>query len=107
VLKEFASILKKHSRRSDVLARYGGEEFILLLPETTSEGAVAEAERIGACIRSHRFKNLKGSRTITVSIGISVYPHPKIKTHDDLITYADTALFEAKNSGRDQVTIYD
>lgn len=106
VLKEFASVLKKHSRRSDVLARYGGEEFILLLPESASEGAAAEAERIRECIREHRFRSLKGSRTITVSIGIATYPDPRIKTYDDLISCADTALFTAKNSGRNQVAAY-
>lgn len=106
VLKEFATILKKHSRKSDVLARYGGEEFILLLPETPTEGAIAEAERIRECVRSHRFRSLGGKQAVTVSIGISNYPHPKIKTHDDLIAYADTALFNAKNSGRNQVSVY-
>ncbi|MGC2061758.1 MAG: sensor domain-containing diguanylate cyclase [Thermodesulfovibrionales bacterium] len=106
VLREFATALKKHSRKSDVLARYGGEEFILLLPETGPEGAAAEAERIWACIRDHRFKSLKGSRTITVSVGIATYPDPRIKTYDDLISCADTALFTAKNSGRNQVSVY-
>ncbi|MBA4371736.1 MAG: diguanylate cyclase [Thermodesulfovibrio sp.] len=106
VLREFATVLKKHSRKSDVLARYGGEEFILLLPETAPEGAGAEAERIRACIREHRFKSLKGSRTITVSVGIATYPDPRIKTYDDLISCADTALFTAKNSGRNQVAAY-
>lgn len=106
VLREFASVLKRHSRKSDVLARYGGEEFILLLPETGPEGAAAEAERIRACIKDHRFKSLKGSRTITVSVGIATYPDPRIKTYDDLISYADTALFTAKNSGRNQVSVY-
>ena len=106
VLKDFAGLLKKHSRRSDVLARYGGEEFILLLPETSTEGAIAEAERLRECIRVHPFRNLRGRRTITVSVGVATYPHPKIKTHDDLIAYADTALFTAKNSGRNHVSVF-
>jgi len=106
VLREFASVLKKHSRKSDVLARYGGEEFILLLPETAPEGAAAEAERIRECIGDHRFKSLKGGRTISVSVGIATYPDPRIKTYDDLISCADTALFTAKNNGRNQVSVY-
>lgn len=106
VLREFASVLKKHSRKSDVLARYGGEEFILLLPETGPEGAVAEADRILTCIKDHRYKSLKGSRTLTLSIGIATYPDPRIKTCDDLISCADTALFTAKNSGRNQVSAF-
>lgn len=106
VLREFAAALKKHSRKSDVLARYGGEEFILLLPETGPEGVIAEAERIRISIEEHRFKSLKGSRAITVSVGIATYPDPRIKTCDDLIACADTALFTAKNSGRNQVSVY-
>ncbi|MBI5100480.1 MAG: sensor domain-containing diguanylate cyclase [Nitrospirae bacterium] len=107
ILKEFASLLKKSSRKSDVLARYGGEEFILLLPETTTAGAVCEAERIRLCINKHVFKSLKTRREITISVGIASYPHPRIKTHDDLIASADTALFAAKNSGRNKAAIYD
>jgi diguanylate cyclase (GGDEF)-like protein len=106
VLREFATVLKKHSRKSDVLARYGGEEFILLLPETPPDGAAAEAERIRTYIKDHRFKSLKGGRTITVSVGIATYPDPRIRTYDDLISCADTALFTAKNSGRNQVSVY-
>ncbi len=106
VLKEFAKLLKRFSRKSDVLARYGGEEFIVMLPQTTIQGAFAEAERIRKAIKDHKFKSLKNKGGITVSIGISYFPHPKVKTHDDLISFADDALFEAKNSGRDKVYAY-
>ncbi|MBI5639076.1 MAG: sensor domain-containing diguanylate cyclase [Nitrospirae bacterium] len=107
VLKEFAQLLKRHTRKSDVLARYGGEEFILLLPQTAREGAISEAERIRECIRIHKFKGLKNRKGLTVSVGISVFPHPKIKTHDELISFADNALFTAKNRGRNQVALYE
>jgi diguanylate cyclase (GGDEF)-like protein len=106
VLKEFARQLKKHTRKSDVLARYGGEEFILLLPQTALDGANAEAERIREYIENHRFRGLKSKGRLTVSIGIATYPHLKIKTHDDLISYADNALFNAKQSGRNRVATY-
>ncbi|TAN38292.1 MAG: sensor domain-containing diguanylate cyclase [Nitrospirae bacterium] len=106
VLKEFATVLRRHCRKSDVLARYGGEEFIILLPETAPEGAFSEAERIRKHISSHKFKSLKNKNELTVSIGIATSPHPKIKAHDDLIASADSALFTAKNSGRNRVAIY-
>ena len=107
VLQEFARFLKRFSRKCDVLARYGGEEFIFLLPQTSSKGALAEAERMRLSIRNHKFKSLKYKKGITVSIGISSAPHPKIKTHDGLISLADDALFEAKKSGRDKVMMYE
>lgn len=106
VLKEFARLLKRFSRKSDVLARYGGEEFIVMLPQTSSQGAFAEAERIRKAVKDYKFKSLKNKAGITVSIGISYSPHPKVKTHDELISFADDALFEAKNSGRDKVALY-
>ncbi len=106
VLREFAQCVKKHTRKSDVFARYGGEEFIVLLTQTFKEGATAEAERLRQIIKGQRFKSLKNKKGITVSIGISYYPNKKIKTQDDLITFADNALFNAKNSGRDQIRVW-
>lgn len=106
VLKEFAQLLKKHSRKSDVLARYGGEEFILLLPQTALEGAVREAERLRTFVKEHRFKSIKNERNLTVSIGIAVHPNAVIKSHDDLIAYADDALFKAKGGGRDKIEVF-
>ena len=107
VLREFAQFVKKHTRKSDVFARYGGEEFIMLLTQTSDKGAVAEAERLRYVIKEHRFKSLKNKKGITASIGVASYPHKKIKTQDDLITFADNALFAAKNSGRDQSRAWD
>jgi diguanylate cyclase (GGDEF)-like protein len=106
VLKEFAQQLKKYTRKIDVLARYGGEEFIIMLPQTSDQGAVIEAERIRNSIKLHKFKSLKYRDGITISIGISSYPNEKITTHDELISAADDALYEAKNSGRDCVIIF-
>jgi diguanylate cyclase (GGDEF)-like protein len=103
VLKEFAQMLKRRSRKSDVLARYGGEEFIFLLPQTPREGAIAEGERIRRLVTEHKFRSLRNSKGLTVSIGVSTYPHPKIHSHEDLISLADDALFTAKNTGRDRV----
>ncbi|KAF0145689.1 MAG: two component signal transduction response regulator [Nitrospirae bacterium] len=107
VLREFAQFVKKHTRKSDVFARYGGEEFIMLLAQTSDKGAIAEAERLRYVIKEHRFKSLKNKKGITASIGVASYPHKKIKTQDDLITFADNALFTAKNSGRDQIRAWD
>ena len=106
VLKEFAQLLKKHSRTSDVLARYGGEEFILLLPQTALEGTLSEADRIREVVENHKFRSLKDKERLTVSIGISVSPNDRIRTHDDLISCADQALFDAKNLGRNRVAAF-
>jgi len=106
VLRDFAQLVKRHTRKSDVFARYGGEEFILLLPQTSMKGAIAEAERLRNVVKEHRFMNIKEGGRITVSIGIACSPDKRIQTHDDLITLADNALFIAKDKGRDQIIVY-
>ncbi|MCL5022284.1 MAG: sensor domain-containing diguanylate cyclase [Nitrospirae bacterium] len=105
VLREFAQVLTRHTRKSDVLARYGGEEFIMLLPQTSERGAIAKAEAIRAYIESYRFNKLKGKRRLTVSIGVSRFPGKRITNTGDLITLADHALYTAKKKGRNQVVV--
>lgn len=108
VLREFAQVIKGHTRKSDVFARYGGEEFILLLPHSNLVGAIAEANRLGEVIRKHKFKGLKKSQKITISLGVASYPyHKKIRSQDDLISLSDDALLKAKSEGRDKVVVYD
>jgi diguanylate cyclase (GGDEF)-like protein len=104
ILHEFAQLIKKHIRKSDIFARYGGEEFILILPNATSEGTLQEAERLMEIVRSFKFAGLKKG-ALTVSMGIAHYPDRRISSHEDLITLADDALFEAKNRGRNTLVV--
>lgn len=106
VLREVARLMKSHTRKSDVLARYGGEEFIMLLPETPENGAVSKAESLRTSISKLRFRTLKDGRTVTVSIGVATYPDVSVSDTDDLITYADNALYKAKTSGRNRVEVF-
>jgi two-component system cell cycle response regulator len=105
VLREFAMLVKALVRQSDVLARYGGEEFILLLPHTNKENSIVEAERLASAVRKHKFKGLKTSERITISIGIASYPDSRIKAQDILINFADDALMKAKQGGRDRIAV--
>lgn len=104
VLKEFARVLKRNIRKTDILARYGGEEFMILLPQTDQSGALIEGERIRKIIREHDYK-IKDVK-ITVSLGIATYPYEGIKTPDDLLGCADKALYIAKGKGRDSTEVY-
>lgn len=106
VLRDFAQLVKRHTRKSDVFARYGGEEFILLLPQTSTKGAIAEAERLRNVVKESQFMGIKEGERITVSIGIACSPDKRVQTLDDLITLADNALFTAKDKGRDQIVVY-
>jgi diguanylate cyclase (GGDEF)-like protein len=102
VLTEFAQRLRAVVREVDAVARYGGEEFVVVLPETSLEGAVRLAERIGSAVRDRPFKSAEGPPLpVTVSIGASVFP-TNGTTAPLLLRAADAALYEAKNAGRDR-----
>lgn len=106
ILRELAQLVREHTRKSDVFARYGGEEFIMLLPQTSLTGSLSEAERLSKIVKKYQFYALKNGEKITVSVGIACSSDTRIKNPDNLITFADDALFTAKKKGRDQIAIY-
>lgn len=107
VLKRIAELLAANLREVDTVARFGGEEFIALLPDTDIAGAQNVAEKLRSIIDSERFSTAKNKEThkITISVGISVYPDDA-RNLEDLIDHADIALYDAKDSGRNQVICY-
>lgn len=107
LLKEFARLLNRNVRGEDIACRYGGEEFIIILPTAPLEIAQARAEKIIEQTRNlHIRHNQEELGKLSVSIGISVYPH-----HADdvemLIKSADRALYKAKHAGRDRFMVAD
>lgn len=105
VLREFAQLVKSHTRKADIFARYGGEEFIMLLPQTILTGAVDKAEMIRKAVKECHFMGIEKEYMVTVSIGIACAPDEGIKTCDDLINLADNAMFAAKKKGRDGIVV--
>jgi two-component system cell cycle response regulator len=103
VLREFAQLVKRHTRKSDLVARYGGEEFIILLPQTSLKGALIEARRIQKVVKETQLMQLHEGQRITVSFGIACLPDQRIQNADDLINFADNALYEAKAKGRNLI----
>jgi diguanylate cyclase len=104
VLRIVGSHLKKNLKGKDIPSRYGGEEFIILLPDTKLDKAYIVAEQIRENISKKRLKIKKTEQTlgnITVSVGVS-----EIREGDTAISVverADSALYLAKNSGRNNV----
>ncbi|KAB8064768.1 EAL domain-containing protein [Janthinobacterium violaceinigrum] len=100
LLRQFSSRLVDCLRVRDTIGRFGGDEFatILLLPEG-AQHAVGVVDKIREAMRKPF--DLQGHEvTVTVSIGISVYPDDGVDA-DTLIQYADTAMYRAKEAGRD------
>jgi len=108
VLKRISAALGKDLRASDVLARYGGEEFVLLLPETIPQHAMEIAERLREQVEVLRHNDIQ-DLPVTVSIGVSGLPDQRTLAPtlagDWLLRQADTALYQAKNSGRNTVCL--
>lgn len=103
-LKKLAESMKTVLRTLDVLARYGGDEFVVLMPETSLPEAQIVLERI--CDEVHEIR-LPQDTPITVSCGIAPCLPGQDRTPSDVIRRADLALYEAKNSGRDCVRVWN
>ena len=106
VLKQLAGIIIQASRSAELASRFGGEEFVVLMPETNQVAALQAAERVRELVENTPFIiNDKGdSIKKTISIGVASL-HPDGDSGESLIKRADEALYEAKNSGRNQVKI--
>jgi diguanylate cyclase (GGDEF)-like protein len=97
VLQEFASVLRETLRDVDVSGRWGGEEFLLVLPETTLEGAIDAAERI----RSALVALDVGPARMTASFGVAELTRGSDAAA--LVASADAALYQAKRGGKNRV----
>lgn len=99
-LKCVATVLREVLRDVDSVARYGGEEFFILMPETPADAVADMIKRARNLLTKHRAP----AGAVTLSFGVAAYP-----AHGDsgeaLIRAADSALYEAKRSGRDRVVL--
>lgn len=105
ILKELSRVIKENIRQIDLMGRYGGEEFSIILSETDKDLAKLAAERIRQAIEGKSIKVYDEELKVTVSIGVSTYPQDG-KGIDRLIDKADSALYKAKQAGRNKVCLY-
>jgi len=111
ILKEVAKILNSSVRGVDVAARYGGEEFAVVLVNTGSKGALETAERIRKIMEGSKFDTGSTNIRITGSMGIAVFPDDTGMLDQNsnqrlLISRADSALYTAKEEGRNRVYLF-
>lgn len=102
VIKTVAQVMLENTRNSDLVARYGGEEFIALLPRTSKHEATIVAEKIRRSIESIEINIDNHQLRFTISVGISDLKSADSNI-DNVIFRADEALYNAKESGRNQV----
>ncbi len=101
-LKHMARIFREALREDDVAARIGGEEFAIWLPHTPLEPALDVAERIRRSVESTALRWGGGELALTCSVGVSAYPQI-VGDVKNLIETADSALYQAKQRGRNRV----
>ena len=110
ISKKFLNTVSGYSiisklRKSDIIARYGGEEFVIVLPEISKENGLIVAERLRKVIANHKFTNQHEKLKITMSFGIAEF-HKDAKNDIELIKNADTAMYMAKEKGRNRSEVY-
>ncbi len=109
-IRKVARCLKTSLKRaSEFAARYGGEEFAVILPNTGRDAAMKTAEIIREQVASLRMAHAQSAVTdhVTISVGLSTLVPTKDGANEDLVKQADTALYQAKRLGRNQVQVHD
>ncbi|MCP4685093.1 MAG: diguanylate cyclase [bacterium] len=103
VLKSLAGVIQGCIRDVDIFSRYGGEEFVVILPQTPQSEAVHIGERIREQVENHVIDaGTSGKLKITVSVGVSSFPENG-RSEEELVSVADQALYQAKDSGKNLV----
>ncbi|WP_052087938.1 diguanylate cyclase [Paenibacillus wynnii] len=107
VLKQLARRLQNHSHSHDIVSRNGGEEFTVLLPHCPLSQAEQSGEKLRKAVENEPFLLPTGQKiTITVSIGVACYPETVAEADGKLLSHwADQALYLAKNTGRNKVSV--
>ena len=95
---------RAQSRGINVICRYGGDEFAVLLVETSKSGARLYADRIRYVLSTWAFAH---GRRVTASFGIASLPEDVAPAADEMIRAADEALYAAKRSGKNRVSVHE
>lgn len=105
VLRAVAQSLRSSCRATDTVFRYGGEEFCAILPETRLRDAALFARRLNAAVRNRTVATQHGNLRVTISVGVA-QAGGESGAADAIVEAADKAMYHAKQTGRDRVSLY-
>jgi diguanylate cyclase (GGDEF)-like protein len=106
LIREVADVLRERGRESDVLARLGGDEFAVVLPRCSLAEAHVVGEAIATAIRDHQ-PGGEGVEPLTASVGVAMFGDRPRTSISSVVSEADTAMYAAKDGGRDGVRVFD
>lgn len=105
VLSHVAQQARLRLREGDVLMRYGGEEFVAVLPGASVSDAAAIAERMRRAVEESMTADGERQVRVTISLGVAARPECNVESETDLLGLADSALYRAKQGGRNRVVV--
>ena len=107
LLRTFADCVRMTLRRTDMAFRYGGDEFVILLRDTTLDGAKVRAKTICSEIATTPIQIDSIKVDITVSVGVAGYHQRAPVSKNQLINLADKAMYQSKRDGRNRVSVQE
>src|SRR5690606_25636511 len=105
VIQFVADVVREAIRETDIAGSYGGEEFVVLLPDVEKVGARLFAERLRQLVEALVVDHENQEIRFTISLGVADLAQSS-QDHQQLIDWADRALYQSKHGGRNQVTVY-
>ena len=107
ILREFAQLLQRVARSSDVIGRYGGDEFVVVLSKIEGDATGAFGERLLRAVRQHVFCESTLKLHLNCSLGIAITQGPHVaRNTQQLLQQADYALYAAKRAGRNTYAVW-
>jgi two-component system, cell cycle response regulator len=105
VLREIARRLLASVRSYDFVGRYGGEEFLIVLNNCDSGQAIVRAEEVRSAVANHPVQTMRGQLPTTMSLGVLASRDWDLRPVEEILGEADSALYQAKASGRNCVRL--
>lgn len=107
ILISLAKLIQQNLREGDVFCRFGGEEFFILLPHANLDIGLKVAEKIRQLVEIETFLFEGMEIRLTLSVGITDIDNESPRNEDEMLRFADKALYSAKQQGRNCIVIYD
>ncbi|MCK4532805.1 diguanylate cyclase [bacterium] len=105
VLRKISDIMRNSFRKTDVLARFGGDEFCVIIPLVDEVNLLKMVNKLRKSVEETKFPGVK--KKITISIGVTLLPEPKILSAEKLFECSDIALYQAKKMGRNRICVFN